>query len=326
MKKNDFDVVAIGELLVDMISTDKGKSLEDSRGFVKACGGAVANVAAGCARLGLKTAFIGKVGDDPFGRFLDNSLRAMGVNTRGLRFSKEHETPLVFVSLDMDSKPSFFFYGRPSADLMIETAEVDVELVRSAGILHFGTVSLSMEPSRSATIHAVEEARAAGAMISYDPNIRLHMWKDRDEALEWAARMIPKSDVLKVSDDETDMLLKTRDPAIASQELLERGPRLVLVTLGARGAYFACAAGSGHVPAPKVNAIDTTGAGDAFVAGLLRGIIDLGEQPFVEVEGVRKAVRTACAAAALTTEALGAVAALPDLTTLNAAMAERFSE
>ena len=169
-------------------------------------------------------------------------------------------------------------------------------------------------------------ARTAGAMISYDPNIRLHMWKDRDEALEWAARMIPKSDVLKVSDDETDLLLKTRDPAIASQELLKRGPRLVLVTLGARGAYFACAAGSGRVPAPKVNAIDTTGAGDAFVAGLLRGIIDLGEQPFVEVEGVRKVVRTACAAAALTTEAIGAVAALPDLTTLNAAMAGRFSK
>jgi len=325
MNNHTFDVVTVGELLVDMISTDKGASLEESRGFVKACGGAVANVAAGCARLGLKTAFIGKVGNDPFGRFLDNSLRAFGVDTRGLRFSREHETPLVFVSLDTDSKPSFFFHGRPSADLMLEAAEVDEGLVRSAKVLHFGTVSLSMEPARSATRHAVDVAKKAGAMISYDPNIRLHMWKDPNAALDWAARMIPQADVLKVSDDEADLLIKIRDPIRAASEFLKRGPKLVLVTLGARGAYFSCAAGSGHVGAPKVNAIDTTGAGDAFVAGLLRGLNDLGERPFDNAGGVREAVRKACAAAALTTEALGAVSALPDLATLNAAMAGRFS-
>jgi len=321
MKEKTIDITAQGEALVDMISTERGVTVENASGFVKAFGGALANVAVGCARLGARTAFIGKVGSDPFGEYLCAYLRDAGAVTDGLVFSDTHNTSLVFVSLDEASKPSFYFYGKPSADLKLEAEEVNVEILKSSRFFHFGTVSLSAEPSRSATQFAVRTARRAGAVISYDPNIRFHMWDDPDEAIKWALRMMPEADIVKINDDEAEWLVGTRDPEAATSKLMELGPRLAVVTLGAEGAFFAVPDQRGRVPAFKANVVDTTGAGDAFVTGLLTGLASSGAvDPLSDVEIIKKSLVRAAVAAALTTEAMGAVSAMPEAETLEKAI------
>ena len=318
------DILTIGEALVDMISTVKGISIEEATGFHKAFGGAVANVAVGCARLGARTAFIGKVGDDPFGRFLHDTMKKMGVITDGVVFSTEHDTSLVLVSLDMNSKPTFYFYGRPAADLNLKPEEIRLDLIENTRFIHFGTVSLSAEPCRSATVKAVKTARDAGAIVSYDPNVRFHMWPGREEAIEWARKMIPQSDIIKVNDDEAEWLVGTRKPKEAAKKFLAMGPKLVLITLGERGAFFATCKATGHVSAIPVIVVDTTGAGDAFVAGLLTGLAQYGTRNMEDVQMIRRVVTRAVATAALTTEAMGAISAMPDKETLEKAMKERF--
>ncbi len=321
----NIDVVAGGEALVDMISTTKGASIEESAGFVKAFGGALANVAVGCARLGATTAFIGKVGDDPFGKFLCNTLKEAGVITSGLIFSADYETSLVFVNLDRSGEPTFYFYGRPSADLQLEPDEVDTDLIKAARFFHFGTVSLSAEPSRSATQAAVAAAKDAGAIISYDPNIRFHMWSVRNEAMEWTFKMLPDADLVKVNDYEAELMVGTREPERAAAKLLDMGPRLALVTMGERGVYYASHGAQGRVPGLSVNVVDTTGAGDAFVAGLLSSLASSeASDPIEDDKAIKNAVRRATAAAALTTEAVGAISAMPDRKTLDKAIKERF--
>jgi len=235
--EKSIDIVAIGEALVDMISAEPGLSVEDAPGFVKAFGGALANVAMGCARLGARTAFIGKVGDDPFGRFLRNTFEDAGVITTGLVLTTEYETSLVFVSLDDSGKPKFYFYGRPSADLMLTPDEISADIIKASRFFHFGTVSLSAEPSRSATQAAVKMAKEAGAIISYDPNVRFHMWSRRDDAIEWTLKMMPLADLVKVNDEEAEWLTGTKNPEAAAAKLLDMGPRLALVTLGKEGVY-----------------------------------------------------------------------------------------
>lgn len=326
MSDKIYDVVAVGELLVDMIATERGVTLTDAHTFKMASGGGVANVAVGCARLGLRTAFVGKVGNDPFGHFLEKELRSSGVETKGLKFSENYATPIVFVTLDHNAKPSFYLYGMPGADLMLEKSDIPLDIVTSTRILHFSTVTMTIEPARSATIYAVQSAKSSEALISYDPNIRLHMWKEKSEALYWASWMIPFADIVKLNEDEAELLVGVRNPVSACLEILDRGVQLVVVTLGERGAYFATKKFSGAVSTPKVNVVDTTGAGDAFMAGLLKGIAESGAQPFEDETNLKKVIGRACATAALTTEAIGAVSAMPNEEQLKKFLKERFNE
>lgn len=323
MDNKNYDIVAVGELLVDMISTERGLDITEAHNFRMASGGGVANVAVGCGRLGLKTAFVGKVGDDPFGHFLEKELRSSGVCTKGLRFSKEHSTPIVFVTLDYQAKPSFYLYGMPGADLMLEKSDIALEIVTKTRILHFSTVTMTMEPARNATVYAVQSAKSSGAMISYDPNIRLHMWKEKSEALYWAGWMLPFADIVKLNEDEAELLVGVRNPVSACMEILDRGTQLAVVTRGEKGAYFATKKFSGSVKAPRVNVVDTTGAGDAFMAGLLKGIVESGSQPFENGANLKRVVRRACSVAALTTEAVGAVSAMPTEQQLEEFLRER---
>ena len=177
-----FDVIACGELLIDFVSTESGVTLAAAPAFKKAAGGAPANVAVGVARLGYRAGFLGQVGEDDFGHFLADTLAEAGVDTGGLRFSAEARTALAFVSLRADGERSFMFYRHPSADMLWRPEDVDAGYAAGTRIFHYGSISLIGEPSRSATLAALGHARAAGALISYDPNLRLALWPSAEAA------------------------------------------------------------------------------------------------------------------------------------------------
>src|SRR5688500_8033583 len=175
-------VVCLGEALIDFVADVSGVTLEECPGFRKAAGGAPANVAAGLGRLGASARFVGKVGDDPFGRFLRDTLAAEGVDTRPVRFEPTARTGLAFVSLTREGERDFMFYRNPSADMLLRPEEIPADLCADARLFHFGSITLIAEPSRSATLHAAGQARAAGCAISFDPNLRPPLWDDLERA------------------------------------------------------------------------------------------------------------------------------------------------
>lgn len=262
-----FDIVALGESLIDF--TPSGENSQGMALFARNPGGAPANVLAMAAKLGGKTAFIGKVGDDAFGAFLKKTMEDAGVDVRGLRMTREYPTTLAFVQLTPEGDRSFTFYRKPGADVMLAPAEVDRALLRDCRIFHFGSVSLTDEPCRTATLEAAWEAKAAGAMISYDPNYRPFLWDSAERAREALLAALPLADIVKVSEEEMELLTGEVQLAAGADALASRGAALVLVTLGPRGAYYRAAAGRGLLPACEVDTVDTTGAGDAFLGALL---------------------------------------------------------
>ncbi len=308
------ELVTFGELLIDFVPTVTGVSLLDAPSFVKAAGGATANVAVGAARLGLSTGFMGKVGDDAFGRFLERELRDSGVDTAAVRFSREARTSLAFVSLRADGEREFIFYRERDRDMLLGFApdEVDADYVAKAKIFHFGSISLVAEPSRSATRLAIEVARSAGLTVSYDPNLRLNVWPNAGAALEglmWGWRA---ADLVKASEEDVAFLSGGCDDLdVAVERLWHPGLRLLVVTLGRDGCRYFTPEFRGDVTGFAVSAIDTTGAGDGFMAGLLSGLMRhpgaLGDEA-----QLHEICRRANAVGALTTTQRGAIPALPD--------------
>jgi fructokinase len=303
-------VLTLGELLIDFVSTETGVSLIEAPAFQKAPGGAPANVAVGLARLGVPSGFLGKVGDDDFGRFLALTLAENGVETAGLRFSKEARTMLAFVSVEADGERDFMFYRHPSADMLLRPDEIDADYVRAAEILHCGSISLISEPSRSATLHALETARDAGCLISYDPNLRLNLWPDARAARDGIMHLWPLAHVIKVSSEELVFLSGVEDARAAVEKLWHPELRLLVVTDGPRGCHYVTAVARGHVPTYDVDVVDTTGAGDGFVAGLLAGLLE-NEQAWDDTDALEEVLRLANAVGALTTTRRGAIPALP---------------
>ena len=318
------DVVTLGELLVDFVPTVSGVSLIDAPAFKKAAGGAPANVAAGLARLGISAGFMGKVGNDPFGHFLARTLDDAGVDTSRLRFCDTARTALAFVSLRSDGEREFMFYRHPSADMLYAPEDVDEEYIRSARALHYGSISLIGEPSRGATLRAIEIARGAGLTTSYDPNLRLSLWPDADKAKEGILMGWPLAQVIKVSDEELAFLTGTDDLDAAVEELWHPDLRALIVTCGKSGCRYVTPQYSGGVPGFRVKTVDTTGAGDGFVAGLLKGLV---ENPSADKSETRLAgiCRYANAVGALTTTERGAIPALPDATSVESLL-ERSNE
>jgi fructokinase len=304
------DVVCLGELLIDFVPTVTGTSLIDAPAFKKAPGGAPANVAVGLARLGTPSAFMGKVGDDPFGHFLAQTLAAAGVDIGPLRFSDAARTALAFVSLRADGEREFMFYRHPSADMLLTPEEVDLQAIRGARALHYGSISLIGEPARGATLHAIAAARAAGCLISCDPNLRLALWPDAEAARDGLRVAMSQAQVVKISDEELRFLTGSDDPAAARQQLWHDRLQLLMVTLGAAGCVYFTPDFEGVVVGFSVDAVDATGAGDGFVAGLLHGLI---ADPSVvrDQQRLREICRFACAVGALTTTERGAIPALP---------------
>ncbi len=303
--------ICLGELLIDFVPTVTGAGLIDTPAFIKAPGGAPGNVAVGLARLGVQSAFMGKVGDDVFGHFLAQTLAETGVDVRPLRFSAEARTALAFVSLRADGEREFMFYRHPSADMLFNPREVDVEAIQQAKLLHFGSISLIGEPSRSATLYAVDTARDAGCLISYDPNLRLPLWPDAEAARTGMLLGLKKAHIVKLSDDESEFLTGLCDLEAARQALWHDDLKLMVVTRGRAGCVYFTPEFSGAVESFAVEAVDATGAGDGFVAGLLQGV--LADPAIIQDETrLRELCRFANAVGALATLERGAIPALPN--------------
>ena len=303
------EFIALGELLIDFFPTISGVTLIEAEIFQKAPGGAPANVAVGVSRLGLSSGFMGKVGDDAFGHFLAQTLRENGTDVSALRYSQEARTALAFVSLKEDGDRDFMFYRHPSADMLYTVAEVDEEYIRSGRIFHFGSISLINEPSRSATLHAIEIAQNAGLLVSYDPNLRLALWPCEEAAQHGMRLGWQYAQIIKASEEEVIFLAGEDDLYLAVRKLWHSRLRLLVVTRGKEGCIYFTREFSGEVPSFKVQSIDTTGAGDGFLAGLLKGILQMSdwEQP----QALREICRYANAVGALTTTQRGAIPALP---------------
>lgn len=310
MKEDFLDVICIGEALIDFVSTEKNVGLEDASGFLKSAGGAPANVSVGLARLGKRAAFIGKVGDDSFGRFLAKTLDDNGVNISNLLFDKKHKTRLAFVSLRKDGERDFEFYGENSADTKIKKEEIDISLIERAKIVHFGSISLISNPSRNATLMTAEIAKEKGILVSFDPNLRLSLWENLGDARLQIKEALGLADIVKMDMGEMEFITDSADFKAGARYILERGVRLLVITLGKDGCYFFSDKTEGKGPGFDVKVRDTTGAGDGFVAGMLS---KLSEIPFdsLTIEDLHGIFRFANAVAALTVTRYGGIPALP---------------
>jgi fructokinase len=302
-------VICLGELLIDFVALQTGVSVGEADSFKKAPGGAPANVAAAVAKLGMDAGFLGQVGDDPFGYFLAEVLREVGVDVSGLRFTPKARTALAFVSLRDDGERSFAFYRHPSADMLLTTGELDLSLIDRYKFFHFGSITLIDDPVRGATLEAIEYARDRGLRISYDPNLRLALWNSADDARAGMWLGFRYANFVKISEEEVSFMTgKPADEGVA--DLWTDATELIMVTRGANGATAFTREGETHVPGHSVQAVDTTGAGDAFVAGMLYGILKHGEAYPTTLPEI---INFANAVGALTTTERGAIPALPTL-------------
>lgn len=312
MTTRNVDVVCLGELLIDMFPAEVGRRLAEVSAFRPKPGGAPANVAVGLTRLGVRSAFVGKVGDDAFGRHLATVLAGEGVETRGMRYDREARTTMAFIASPDPHTNEYLFYRNPGADTRLRPEELEEGLLSQCKALHFGSLSLVEEPVRSATLQAVEIVRQAGGLISLDVNYRPTLWDSRQAAYDAVMAVMPQVDLLKANREELALLTGYEDFQPGAEALLAFGPVLCVITSGAAGSYFATGAGADLVPAFNVETVDSTGCGDAFVAGLLSGLAQAEtwpEQP--TVEQMRRIVTFANATGALTAQTLGVIPALP---------------
>lgn len=273
--KKTMDIVALGEVLIDF--TQAGISENGMRLFEQNPGGAPANMLAAALQLGLKTAFIGKVGKDMHGDFLRETLENLGIYIKGLVSDENFFTTLAFVSLSKEGERNFSFARKPGADMMLEISDLDQEILRNTRVLHIGSLSLTNEPARSTTLEAIRIAKESGAWISYDPNYREKLWKSKEQAIENMKIVIPYADIMKISDEEIALLTPYNDPIMAGKYILQQGVKIIAITLGAKG----CILGTqkeGEIILKNIagfpsKVVDTTGAGDSFWGGLVSQIL-----------------------------------------------------
>ena len=301
------DVVAIGELLIDFapVSTD-----DAGYPTLKAQpGGAPGNFLAALQKYGCTTALMGKVGEDAFGNLLVNTLDTLGISTKGIVKDPSVFTTLAFVTLDATGNREFSFARKPGADTRLRVEELDTALLDSCKVLHFGTLSLTGEPARSATKAAVAYAKEHGKLISFDPNLRKPLWPNDEVAKEQIEWSLHQADIVKISDEEIEFLWGI-SPEEGTQKLLrEYGVRLVYATLGPKGCHFANAQGYGKVASPTgIHVVDTTGAGDIFGGSAMSQFLRLNKAPEeLTVEEMRAVTRFACCAASLSTQTHGGI-------------------
>ncbi len=305
-----FDIVALGEALIDMVwekGTGSGVTLRGNPG------GAPANVMTAGAKLGRKTAVISKVGSDGFGELIKSSLRESGVNTDYIISTSEFPTTLAMVSLDASGNRSFSFYRTGTADVMLSWDEVDEDVISNTRIFHFGSVTMTAEPVRSATFRSAEKAREAGAVISFDPNLREPLWDSMESARENILRGLSVSHIVKLSFEELEFLTDRGEAEERARKLYEQyGLKLLVVTLGADGAFGICPDGIVYSRAYDTPCVDTTGAGDSFWGAFLTGFLELEKSPAqVTKADFEKLLPFSNAAGSVTTTKYGAIPALP---------------
>ena len=315
------DVVALGELLIDFTMV-----AGDAEGYPTMAahpGGAPANFLAALASFGAKTALLGKVGADAFGKLLVGTLAKAGIETSGLVMGEDVFTTLAFVTLDESGDRAFSFARKPGADTRISFDELKLELIDQAKVFHFGTLSLTDEPARSATVRAVEYAKTAGKLVTYDPNLRKPLWRDLEEAKAQLLWGLSRADVVKISDEEVDFLFGMAPETGAAHILDQFGVKLVFVTCGAQGCFYQNGSARGWVPAlAGVRPADTTGAGDIFGGSAVWKLLQTGKRP-EELSGgeLEEITAFACAAAGLSTQKSGGISSVPAMEEVLAAMA-----
>ena len=307
------DLVTIGEILIDLTYRGRDKGVPV---YTANPGGAPANVAVAAARLGADAAFIGKVGRDYYGDFLRATLTENGVDISGMLVDNDAPTTLAVVSVSETGERSFSFYRRNCADTLLSSEEISTELLGNTRFLHFGSVSLTDDPARTATLFAAQKAKELGAVVTYDPNYRANLWNSEEEAVERMKSVLGFVDILKISDEELPLLTGTDDPVEGTRQLSDTyGISLILLTLGPDGAFYRRGEETGKAEGFKVKVADTNGAGDTFFGSFLSRMIALGiyrpEQ--LTSEQLYESVRTANLAASLTTSRHGAIPAMPDL-------------
>ena len=307
-----FDIVALGEVLIDF--TQSGVSESGMRLFEQNPGGAPANMLTASTRLGMKTAFIGKVGTDMHGTFLKEVFEEQHICTKGMVFDENFFTTLAFVELSESGERKFSFARKPGADTQLRLEEIDKKLLEQTKVFHFGSLSLTDEPCRTATMEAVKYAKEQGAMISYDPNYRELLWESKEQAIEQMRRPIPYVNVLKISDEETELMTGEADPIKASERLVEQGISIVVVTLGEKGALVRTKEGYSIVSGFASKVVDTTGAGDSFWGGFISRVVVSGKEinalTLAELETM---IRFANAVAGICVTRRGAIPAMPSL-------------
>ena len=306
------DVVALGELLIDFATVNT-----DSDGYPQMAahpGGAPANFLAALTKFGASTALMGKVGDDTFGKLLVGTLQKAGIETRGLIADSKVFTTLAFVTFNDQGDRAFAFSRKPGADTNISFGELDLGLIDEARVFHFGTLSLTHEPARTATYKAVEYAKSKGKLITYDPNLRKPLWSDMDECKRQLIWGLSKADVVKISDEEVEFLFGLGVEEGAEYILKNFGVKLVFVTCGADGCFFQNAVASGKVPSLSgIKVIDTTGAGDIFGGSAVWKLLQTGKAPEVlNAEELTDVVRFACTSAGLSTTRSGGISSVPE--------------
>ena len=304
------DVVALGELLIDFACISA-----DPEGYpIMAAhpGGAPANFLAAITKFGGKTALLGKVGTDAFGKILTNTLKNAGIETRGLRSDNDFFTTLAFVTFDETGNREFSFSRKPGADTQLHYEDVDLSLIDEAKVFHFGTLSLTDEPARTATRKAVAYAKSKGKRITYDPNLRKPLWKDLETAKEQLLWGLHQADIVKISDEEVEFLFGLGAEEGARHILDAFGVKLVFVTCGPDGCWFQNQNAKGHVDSLHgIKAIDTCGAGDIFGGSAVWKLLQYGKAPedLTEQE-LREAVAFACTSAGLSTTRSGGISSI----------------
>ena len=306
------DIVCLGEVLIDMFPAETSRRLVEVSTFRPVPGGAPANAAVAAARLGAQSGFIGKVGEDLFGHMLAEVLKGEGVDTRAVRFDPQARTTLVFIAKPDENTNEYIFYRNPGADLLLSVEDLDRDLLQSTKCLHFGSLSLTGEPIRGASREAVRLAKSGGALVSFDVNYRPSLWPGGEEAVRQVEAILPEVDLVKLNETELVLLTGSEELEAGARSLMDHGPSLCVITLGSKGSYFQSRTGGRFVPPFQVKTVDSTGCGDAFIAGLLIQLVRSGAQlDKLSPSDLESALRYANAVGALTAQTLGVIPALP---------------
>ena len=304
------DIIALGELLIDF--TQDGLSARGMNEYERNPGGAPANMLVAAAHMGCETALIAKVGDDMHGRYLKSVLEEHCVDVSNVILDPKVYTTLAFVNIAPDGERSFSFARKPGADTCLHSDEVDMERIKRGKVFHFGTLSLTDEPVKGATIAAVQAAAQSGVIVSFDPNYRANLWKDRAAAKAAVQEILPYVDIIKCSDEETGLLTGEEDPLFASEKLVAAGKKVAVVTMGKRGALVRNREGYRIVPAFTGTVVDTTGAGDAFMGGFLSALVRSGRKPEeISLEEWMSFARVGNAVAMLCVQGRGGISSMP---------------
>lgn len=304
-----YDVTALGEMLIDFAVN--GASVQGNQLFEACPGGAPCNVLAMLNKLERKTAFIGKVGEDQFGKLLKDTIDTLGIETKGLVLDKDVHTTLAFVHTFPDGDREFSFYRKPGADMMLGEDEVDYDLIRQSKVFHFGTLSMTDEPVKSATKKALEVAKEAGCLITFDPNLRPPLWDSLDDAKAQMEYGFERCDVLKISDNEIQFVSGMEDYDDGIHYLQEKYQiPLIFLTMGKEGSRAYYKDLRVEQPGFKVKAIETTGAGDTFCGCAINGVLTYGLDGLDE-EKLKEILTYANAGAALITMKKGAIRSMP---------------